>query len=804
MKSLSRLAICNIRTNKTRSILITISIILTSMLLTVIATWGYGIVKTSRESVDDMYGDYYGSFKGVSEEQLEKMRLRSEFSEIGKLANVARVQADVDLFLYSADQETQKMTNMETRLKEGAFPQKENEIAGSQSFFKNLGYNNPKVGDVITCNYRQDMNHTFVEKEFVISGIIKENKTESYKFASTGYVSQEWYEQLVNHDQRNYEVYFRLDDSIKINNNTAEQIFKELAEKCDIKKERVSVNSYYIMWAFNPGTQTISVCAIILMLVILFSIVVIYNIFHVGITQKIWEYGKLKVLGATRKQLKSVILKEGMYLSAVGIPSGLVLGYLTAILSFQWIYSQMNTIQGRTEIETAQLFSVPILLFIIILSLVTVLLALRKPMKILASISMIEAMRYQEDGGKKKGIRKGKKQLGVKGLILANLSGNRKSTIKTIGTMGLSCVLFVTLASFVGNMDEKYEARKKVEHGQFLVSLDYSLSDQAYPENNLDYIIKENPLNHEMLEKIKSLDGVTGIKTRKIFAVREKEQLKSICVLNRKDFNKYAKSRGDKGNFNYDKASREQAIYYGWSYFLEEYGYQLDQRITMDIQDIGSSFSFPLHGAFKSLSTDWAMTEDAFQKLGINGELTGLIWVDCRKADTVKVKEQLGTLLANTKHVEISSYEDALQTASFSMQTMKLGVYAFLAIVGLIGFMNMANTIITGIITRKREFGMLQATGMTNRQLNNMLQLEGLIFIAGTVLVALLIGIPAGYGLFCYGKNSGWIGLNVYHFPIIEIVIMIGALTILELVLSFILTKNLKKESLIERIRYQG
>ena len=40
---------------------------------------------------------------------------------------------------------------------------------------------------------------------------------------------------------------------------------------------------------------------------------------------------------------------------------------------------------------------------------------------------------------------------------------------------------------------------------------------------------------------------------------------------------------------------------------------------------------------------------------------------------------------------------------------MKLGCYLFMAIVGLIGFMNIANTMIMNITTKKQEYGVLQA-----------------------------------------------------------------------------------------------
>ena len=135
---------------------------------------------------------------------------------------------------------------------------------------------------------------------------------------------------------------------------------------------------------------------------------------------------------------------------------------------------------------------------------------------------------------------------------------------------------------------------------------------------------------------------------------------------------------------------------------------------------------------------------------------------------------------------------------------MKLGCYLFMAIVGLNGFMNQANTMIINITTKKQEYGVLQAVGMTNKQLNLSLQIQGLIFTVGTICIALAAGLPLGYALFSYAKHHGIFGMNVYHVPLIPILVMILLVGILQIVLSLVLSSNLKKETLVERIRYQG
>lgn len=105
-------------------------------------------------------------------------------------------------------------------------------------------------------------------------------------------------------------------------------------------------------------------------------------------------------------------------------------------------------------------------------------------------------------------------------MAMANVTGNPKRTIATILTMGLSCVLFVIISNYVGNIDTEHEARIAINHGQFELQLDYSQNyDEAYSENNLDTILQNNPLNDSMIEEIKSIPGVTDVMTREIVSV---------------------------------------------------------------------------------------------------------------------------------------------------------------------------------------------------------------------------------------------------------------------------------------------
>ena len=132
----------------------------------------------------------------------------------------------------------------------------------------------------------------------------------------------------------------------------------------------------------------------------------------------------------------------------------------------------------------------------------------------------------------------------------------------------------------------------------------------------------------------------------------------------------------------------------------------------------------------------------------------------------------------------MSCFEDHLKLTNLSIQFTRSACYTFLIILSIIGFMNMANTMITNIITRKREFGIMQAIGMSNRQLNQMLQFEGLIFTSGTLLLSLILGNILGYFAFHKCLENGIIGLFQYHLPILELSFLEFGILLLQMILG--------------------
>ena len=643
--------------------------------------------------------------------------------------------------------------------------------------------------------------------EFTVSGILYDRDEYTIEASYVVFGSQDFYNERVAEGDRQYNIYFTLSDSANVSMNNVAPVIKEIADSCGIDQKNVIINDLYLQWVLQPSYEMIVVCGTLILGIVLFSVVVIYNIFQVGIAQKVQEYGKIKALGATRKQMKQLIFREGILLAVPSIPLGLLFGFLIAKVSFNRLVEQGNLVSSGIKNHQVPLFSLPVMLLCIFVSFLTVALALRKPMKIVSRISPIEATRYLENAEtQKKGKRNGRKNVTVFSMAMANVTGNPKRTIGTILTMGFSCVLFVIISNYVGNIDTEHEARLSVNHGQFELQLDYSAEyDERYPENNLDTILTDDPLNDSMIEEIKSIPGVTDVMTREIVSVNLNGTRFPADIVSKNDFD-FMRQDGDIDSMDYDQAVKNGEIFFGWSAWMEQDGYAPGESIVFDFENGSETYTYQgkIAGSFVSADTYLVIPEGVYRSMNPRGTAYGYLWVDCDKKDVTSVEQSLNTLISNTLHIKMDTYHAQLQSAEYASRMMKLGCYLFMAIVGLIGFMNLANTMIINITTKKQEYGVLQAVGMTNKQLNLSLQIQGLIFTVGTICVALAAGLPLGYALFSYAKHNGIFGMNVYHVPLIPILVMILLVGILQIVLSCVLSSNLKKETLVERIRYQG
>lgn len=121
-------------------------------------------------------------------------------------------------------------------------------------------------------------------------------------------------------------------------------------------------------------------------------------------------------------------------------------------------------------------------------------------------------------------------------------------------------------------------------------------------------------------------------------------------------------------------------------------------------------------------------------------------------------------------------------------------------IIALVGVLNFINSMVTAIVSRRREFAMIQSVGMTKKQLCRMLVYEGLYYAAITLTVSYIISAAAvGIGIRAIVEG----GFTTFHFTLLPLIICTSVLLIFAVLIPYLCFKNLEKQSIVERLRME-
>ncbi len=121
------------------------------------------------------------------------------------------------------------------------------------------------------------------------------------------------------------------------------------------------------------------------------------------------------------------------------------------------------------------------------------------------------------------------------------------------------------------------------------------------------------------------------------------------------------------------------------------------------------------------------------------------------------------------------------------------------AVIALIGILNFVNAMITGILSRRREFAMLQSIGMTSTQLVKTLICEGISYIALSGVIGFLAGSLLSF-LVLRALNNVLLFFE-YHFQILPFVIMMPVFLVTAVLAPVAAYRNVRKKSIVERLR---
>ena len=615
------------------------------------------------------------------------------------------------------------------------------------------------------------------------------------------------------------------------------QLLSEAGYTCDTMGG-IRGDENYINAGVNPAYQGSSllenpsmlVSGIVgVLLIMMTGYLIIYNIFQISVIQDIQSYGQLKTLGTTRRQIKKLISKQVMRLSCIGIPIGLLIGFFIG-------RSLVPFLMNGTAYTAAAGIKVSVnpLIFIgsAIFAWITVYISVRKPAKIAGTVSPVEAIRYTENDasafkGKKAITKKSTHGAQIHRMALANLGRNKKRTILVIVSMTLSLVLFNTVFTLSSGFDiDKYVSK--------FLNKDFIISSADYFQYRFDRSDAE--LSQTFIHAVQQKDAYEdGGELSTVRVTEEFFSVESETIV----------------NHNKDKAGNPHVSLYGADDFLLKsmeviegeidwealrsgkyvlYGLQSDDNGNI-IQDqavqVGDVLRFH-HSTADGLNSTMDATVDltVMAKVRINNSVdthrqTGgtNFYMPTEKfkplctaphvvnfSFNVKPEQEMAMeefLTSYTENIEPGMDYESKQTyvnSFHDLTSLIITIGAALSvIIGLIGITNFINSMLTSIITRKKEFAMLQSIGMTGKQLKSMLACEGLYYAIGTILASAFFGTLFSLIIVQGIANSIW--FFTYRFVIWPMLVIYPFLLALTIIIPSILYRKIAKTSIIERLQ---
>lgn len=792
MKTLTNLVKGNLKSSKAKSVLICITIMLTTTLLTSVGIICNNWLKTNKAATIEYSGSFEGIYKRVNKDKLDIIKNNASIDQYGIYKAIGTSQyEDSNLGLIYADNTIKNMANI--KFEDGTMPEKENEIA-IESGYLNLLNNGAKIGDKIKLSYESLSTGEIKEKEFILSGILQTSDISKAQKSYSAIISKSYFVSEEVDENTKYNVYINIVKPKKLTADEVKESILSIAKNMGIEEYDVIINTDYIN-ASNPDPQVIAGGIVVALIIILSSMLVIYSIFYVSVINKVHEYGKLRAVGATKRQIRKIILREGFILSCISIPLGIAIGYLIGqVVILKALKMDRYGVGGM---------NIFIAIGVAVITVISVLLSLLKPMKMACNISPVEAMRYDGNDSKQK-KRKGYEEINLKKITFANLSRNKKRTVITLLSLSLSGILFIVASTIMNCMNPENMA-KDHSLGDITVYLDnYDWNEDG--SNNLYDIQANNPLGKEMCERLENIPGVKKINMEKsawasIDIGAGEKNLEDIQGFDKEFYDELSEHLVE-GEINKEALESGEGLVYTHPSYAKEIGIKVGSTQVITIYDGKDSYKkeFTVLALVDIGGASIRIPESVMDSL-IKTDTTIRVGLEIKKDMLKSVEEEIKNITDNDEYLSYGTLEDSIETYKKSMAITSVLIYSLVIIIGVIGLMNLINTMITSIITRKRELGILQAIGLSDKQLVKMLQIEGLFYTVGTLLITLTLGNILGYIAVIIFRNTG-ASYAIYDYPLTQTIIMIVAITLVQILITYMVTNNFKKDSLVDRIRY--
>lgn len=791
-KMISRMSKESLRSNSQRNIFVMITIILASALLTVILMFGAGRKQQEKNALSHRQQVTYYNLAKEQTEQLE---------EDHRIAYQIQVKEGILSELDGFDVMPYYVSELSDQIqmgewKEGRLPEQENEIAVQDVMLKKMNIP-PAIGSSVTFSFYDGNTETFT-----VSGILKgSDGTKQFPL----FFSESYGQKGSQLKDAPYEVYAKLHGAENMSPEDCKEAMYLIGQEAGIAREYVNPSKSFLD-SLSFDMQSAMLYSLIGLVILLACILVIYGVFYLSVIGRIHQFGQLRTLGMTRKQIRKLVSREGSFLFLPADPVGIVIGGIAGYFMLPDGFSLSHALW------------IGALVAVIVYSITMI--SVHKPSRLAAAVSPMEALRYvAQEGMKRKTNKKMCRKLTPFGLGMMNFSRNRKKAAVTMLSLALGGVLFLTSATYISSFDrENYARQGYFKEAEF--NLQYSPGAIELNKNGMSGLQAEAPLGKEVIQEISVLPGVKKIGEIKGFGIkydypkRDLYQAEDVIYPLTKEETENIGRYLEEGSCDYKKLIRGDSILvadndvvkeiYGWEFKVGDqitlHYYDGKKTVEKNVTILGildSQYVLDHSGIVEGW---FLMPEEAVLKMTSFESVNNHLLVTAEPGKEKEAGEALAQFITDKPELTL---ETLAERRVFYQQTVSqiFGAVSGLSVfIMMFSILSMINTLITNIVTRKQELAMLASIGMTKEQTRKMLLWESMSLVFVTLGITMTIGTACGYLLSHVLCQRGAFYM-VFRFPTVSALAYAALLTAVPLVITLLALRSFSKEALVERLR---
>lgn len=841
MNVLSKLTIKNLKLNKKRTMVTVIGIILSVAMLSAVASMFFSARDSFIRYEKRKAGDCHYVFYDVPAEDLQIFRWNRKVESAYPVKEVGYAileggSNEYKPYLYVEALSKEAMKHMGIRMVEGRLPQSEDELLISSHIATNGGVKY-HVGDTLTLDigrresedtllrqqnpYNPEVEEKIVatkQKTYKVVGVMERLETTMEDYEAPGYTCLTLMSEECNTGSADVYVRYTKDGLQDYEAVTAGLlgISKDALQLGEEGNYSYASNSYLIQiesGILSDGTmRALATAGMFVVLIIIFtSVFCIKNSFDISIAEKTRQYGMLRSVGATKRQIRKNVYYEATILGFLGIPAGLLFGNLASYVLLQ-ITNQF--LKDNLNVTLSYQFSWLAILFGLILGFVTVYLSAGRGAKRAAKIAPIQAIL---NSGEMK-LRPGKihapkwvsRFFGIGGEIsYKNLKRSKKKYRTTVISIIVCVATFIATASFV---DLAFDTiRWELKDSDYTLRLSWSkaVDDIEYVRQirGLDGIEESSYYVYNDVKLDQALYSKEYLEIYPDSPAEDEEEAITLCAVDEETFRAYV----EKLHLSYDKV-KGQGILLN---YIHEYIQKTPEED--DFQEV----EIPMY-AYKAgdmvggiriaaLSKEVFFGLDEFQssaRLVVNRTYydngddyyNNYMYIKCENA--TKVQEEIEEICKGDETLNIINREESTKSMEAFYTLLAIFLYGFIVVIALIGVTSIFNTITTNMELRRREFAMLKSVGMTSREFNRMIRLESFFYGSKSLLIGVPIGCVLSYMIYRL-LASGNMDVG-YRLPVKPMLISIVCVFALILAIMEYSIRKIRRQNLIETIRNEN